>query len=93
MNISENSVPDKPPPALRGRLPNRRPEPFPAFAAPLVRIVACPIAHGWRYQVIPAGRAQLVSYCLDQARATAARYSRKIIEEGPPAAFHRRAAR
>jgi hypothetical protein len=67
--------------------------PFPAFAAPSVRIVACPIAHGWRYQVMPAGRAQLVSYRLDQARATAARYSRKIIEEGPPAAFHRRAAR
>jgi hypothetical protein len=66
--------------------------PFPSWAAPNVKIIAWPIAHGWRYQVKPAGRAQLVSYRLDQARATAARYSRKIIEEGPPAAFHRRIA-
>ena len=64
-----------------------RARPFPAFAAPSVRIVACPIAHGWRYQVMPAGRAQLVSYRLDRARATARRYSRRIVEEGPAAAF------
>jgi hypothetical protein len=69
----------------------QRARPLPAFAAPSVRIVASPIAWGWRYSVVPAGRAKVVSYRLDQARATAARYSRKIIEEGPPAAFHRRA--
>jgi len=67
-----------------------KPAPFPAFAVPLVRIVATPIRYGWRYSVAPAGRAKVVSYRLDQARATAARYSRKIIEVGPPQAFRRR---
>jgi hypothetical protein len=69
-----------------------KPRPFPSFAAPSVRIVASPIKYGWRYQVMPAGRAQVTSYRLDMARATAARYSRKILEVGPPRAFNRRVA-
>jgi hypothetical protein len=67
------------------------PRPFPAFATPLVRIIAVPITYGWRYRVVPAGRGEVISYRLDRARETARRYSRKIIEEGPSQAFHRRA--
>jgi hypothetical protein len=65
----------------------RRIKPFPAFAAPAVRIIASPIAYGWRYRVVPAGRGKVVSYSLRRARETARRYSRKIIEEGPRKAF------
>jgi hypothetical protein len=68
----------------------RRPRPFPSFAVPSVRIVAYPIAYGWRYKVMPAGRAQVVSYHLDMARAVAGRYSRRIILVGPPTAFRSR---
>jgi hypothetical protein len=67
-------------------------QPFPCWAAPSVRIVATPIAHGWRYMVAPQGRAAVTSYCLAMARETAHRFSRRIIEVGPPAAFRRRAA-
>ena len=70
-----------------------RPAPFAAFAVPCVRIVAAPIAKGFRYQVKPQGRAPVTSYRLAMARETARRYSRRIIEIGPAAAFHwRRAA-
>jgi hypothetical protein len=69
-----------------------KPRPFPAFATPLVLIIAVPIAHGWRYRVAPAGRGKVVSYRLSSARATAARYSRKVVEIGPREAFHRRAS-
>jgi hypothetical protein len=64
-----------------------RARPFPAFATPLVRIIAVPIAHGWRYRVVPVGRGKVVSYRLSSARATAARYSRKVVEIGPAGAF------
>jgi hypothetical protein len=67
-----------------------RPRPFSAFAAPAVRILATPKTYGWRYQVIPVGRAQVVSFRLDRARAVAAGYSRKVLEIGPVQAFHRR---
>jgi hypothetical protein len=70
-----------------------RPRPYSAFAVPSVRILATPIAYGWRYQVMPAGRAQVVSYRLDRARAVAAGYSRKVLEIGPVQAFNRRIAR
>jgi hypothetical protein len=66
--------------------------PFPAFAAPLVRIEAAPIRYGWRYTVAPQGRGRLTAYTLDRARETARHYSRKVVEIGPPAAFHRRRA-
>jgi hypothetical protein len=68
-------------------------KPFPAFAAPVVRIVASPIKFGWRYRVMPAGRGKVVSYSLGSARATARRYSRKVLEEGPRAAFDGRGRR
>jgi hypothetical protein len=67
-----------------------RPRPFPAFAAPLVRIVAAPIRYGFRYTVAPQGRSKVTAYTLDRARETAHRFSRRIIEVGPPAAFRRR---
>jgi hypothetical protein len=69
-----------------------KPSPFPAFAVPLVRIVATPIARGFRYSVRPQGRAAVTSYCLAMARETAYHFSRRIIEVGPPTAFRRRAA-
>jgi hypothetical protein len=65
----------------------RRPRPFPAFSSSAVRILASPIAHGFRYSVRPKGHARVTAYTLDQARATARRYSRRIVEEGPAAAF------
>jgi hypothetical protein len=68
-----------------------RPRPFPAFIAPLVRIVAAPIKYGWRYTVAPQGHGKVTAYTLDRARETARRFSRRIIEVGPPAAFRRRA--
>lgn len=71
----------------------RWPRPFPAFAAPVVRITARPIARGFRYSVAPQGRGTVTAYRLDRARETARRYSRKVIEVGPPEAFRRRAAR
>jgi hypothetical protein len=67
-----------------------RPCPFPAFTAPSVRIVAAPIRYGWRYTVAPQGHSRVTAYTLDRARETARRYSRRIIEVGPPAAFRRR---
>jgi hypothetical protein len=70
----------------------RGPRPFQSFAAPLVCIVATPIAYGFRYVVAPEGHGRVTSYCLLRARETARRYSRKIVEVGPPEAFHRRAA-
>jgi hypothetical protein len=69
-----------------------KPAPFPAFAAPLVRILATPIKHGWRFCVAPQGHGKITSYRLDRARETARRYSRRVLEIGPPAAFHRRRA-
>jgi hypothetical protein len=66
--------------------------PFPAFAAPVVRILATPIARGFRYSVRPQGRGRVTAYHLNSARETALRYNRKVIEIGPPAAFRRRAA-
>jgi hypothetical protein len=66
-------------------------QPFPCWAAPSVRIVAMPKVRGWNYSVRPKGRAAVTSYRLDRARDTARRYSRKITEIGPAAAFHRRA--
>jgi hypothetical protein len=69
-----------------------KPSPFPAFAAPLVRIVATPIRYGWRYCIVPEARGRITAYTLNRARETARHYSRKIVEIGPPAAFHRRAA-
>jgi hypothetical protein len=69
-----------------------RPAPFPAFAAPSVRIIASPIAHGWRYSVQPKGHGRVTSYCLVRARETARHYSREVIEIGPAVAFHRRRA-
>jgi hypothetical protein len=68
-------------------------KPFPAFAAPSVRILATPITYGWRYRVMPAGRGKVVSYSLGSARATARRYSRKVLEEGSRAAFDGRGRR
>jgi hypothetical protein len=70
-----------------------KPRPLAAFAVPSARIVASPIKYGWRYQVMPAGRAQVVPYCLRRARDTAALYSKRIIEIGPPAAFGRKAGK
>lgn len=70
-----------------------RPRPLPAFAVPSVRIIATPIAHGWRYSVAPQGRGKVTAYRLDRARETARRFSRRIIELGPPEAFHRRAGK
>jgi hypothetical protein len=67
--------------------------PFPALAAPMVLIVAMPIAMGWRYHVKPKGRAKVTSYTLRRARETAERYSRKIIEVGPARAFDGRGRR
>jgi hypothetical protein len=69
-----------------------RPRPFPAFAALSVCIVAAPIRYGWRYTVAPLGHGKITAYTLDRARETARRYSRKVVEIGPPAAFHRREA-
>jgi hypothetical protein len=66
--------------------------PFPAFAAPLVRIEATPIARGFRYVIAPEGHPRITAYRLDRARETARRYSRRVLEIGPPAAFRRRAA-
>ena len=66
--------------------------PFVTFAASLVRIEAAPIKYGWRYTVAPQGRGRVTSYTLDRARETAHRFSRRIIEVGPPAAFRRRRA-
>ena len=67
-------------------------QPFLSWAAPSVCIVALPKTRGWRYSVRPQGRAAVTSYCLANARAVAGRYSRRIVEIGPPQAFHRRAA-
>jgi hypothetical protein len=64
-----------------------RPPPFPAFAAPTVRILATPIARGWRYSVRPKGRGRVTAYTLHRARETARHYSRKVVEIGPAAAF------
>jgi hypothetical protein len=66
--------------------------PFPALAAPSVRIIAAPIRYGWRYTVAPQGRGRVTAYTLVCARETARRYSRKVVDIGPRAAFHRRAA-
>jgi hypothetical protein len=71
----------------------RRVRPFPALAAPVVLIVAMPIAMGWRYHVKPRGRAKVTSYTLRRARETAQRHSRKIIEVGPAGAFDGRGRR
>jgi hypothetical protein len=68
-------------------------KPFPAFAAPSVRIVASPIKFGWRYRVMPAGRGKVVSYSLGSARETARHYSRKVVEIGPAGAFDGRGRR
>jgi hypothetical protein len=67
--------------------------PLPLFPAPLVRILATPIAWGWRYTVAPQGRGKVTAYRLDHARATARRYSRKVVEIGPRAAFPRQRRR
>jgi hypothetical protein len=70
-----------------------RPAPFPAWRVRQVLIIAAPIApKRWRYRIVPEGRPAVVAYCLARARETAARYSRKIVEVGSPAAFRRRAA-
>jgi hypothetical protein len=66
---------------------------FPAFAVPLVRIEARPIAWGWRYTVAPQGRGKVVCYRLSCARETARRYSCKVVEIGPSAAFPRQRRR
>ena len=65
--------------------------PFPAFAAPSVRIIAWPIAHGFRYSVRPKGHSKVIAYTLHCARDLAHRYSRRVVEVGPPEAFCRRA--
>jgi hypothetical protein len=70
-----------------------RPRPFSAFAAPLVRIEAWPILRGFRYTIVPQGRGRVTAYTLVCARETARRYSKRVLEIGPPAAFRRRAAR
>jgi hypothetical protein len=67
-----------------------RPRPLPAFAAPSVRIIAAPLAYGWRYSVAPKGRGKLTSFSLNRARETARRYSRRVFEIGPAEAFRRR---
>jgi hypothetical protein len=72
------------------RMSKPRPRPFSAFAAPSVRILATPITHGWRYRVRPANAGEVISYSLGHARATAARFSRKVLEIGPVQAFNRR---
>jgi hypothetical protein len=69
-----------------------RPRPFPAFAVPVVWIIAAPIAHGWRYSVRAKGHGRVTAYCLKSARETARLYSRRIIEVGQARAFHRRRA-
>ena len=65
------------------------PHPFPAFAVHVVWILAVSIAHGFRYSIRPKGKARVTAYRLAPARETARRYSRRVIEVGPPAAFHR----
>jgi hypothetical protein len=69
----------------------RRPRPFQSFATPLVRIIASPIAHGFRYSVRPKGHSKVIAYTLHCARDVAHRFSRRIVEIGPPTAFRRRA--
>jgi hypothetical protein len=52
-----------------------------------------PIARGWRYSVRPKGRGRVTAYTLRRARETAQRYSRKVVETGPAAAFDGRGRR
>ena len=68
----------------------RQPRPLAAFAAPVVHIVARPIKCGWRFCVVPQGHGKVTAYTLPNARTIARLYSRRIVEVGPPAAFHRR---
>jgi hypothetical protein len=88
MDIGQNSAADKPAQAVRNSQPRARP--FPAFAAPLVRILATPIKYGFRYSVRPQDHGRVTAYCLKSARETARLYSRRIIEVGQARAFHRR---
>jgi hypothetical protein len=67
----------------------KRPAPFLALAVPLVQIVATAIARGWRYAVAPQGRGKVTAYTLLRARQTARRYSKRVLEIGPRAAFPR----
>jgi hypothetical protein len=62
-------------------------QPFPSWAVAVVRIVATPIALGFRYTVVPQGRGRITAYRLDHARATARRYSRRVLEIGARGAF------
>jgi hypothetical protein len=71
----------------------RRAPPFPALAVPVVRILATPIARGWRYVVAPQGRGKVTAYTLPRARETAQRYSKRVLEIGPKAAFPRQRRR
>jgi hypothetical protein len=71
----------------------KKPAPFPAFAAPLVRIEARPIARGFRYQIRPQGRAAVTAYSLIRAREVARRFSRRVLELGPAKAFNHRVQR
>jgi hypothetical protein len=67
-----------------------RARPLPALMSPSVRIVASPIALGWRYIVAPKGRGKVTAFSLNRARETARRYSRRVFEIGPAEAFRRR---
>jgi hypothetical protein len=67
-----------------------KPSPFPAFAAPVVRVMAAPIMYGFRYTVAPQGHGRVTTFCLKSSRETARLYSRRIIEVGQARAFHNR---